>query len=66
MAFADGAYLELIAFKQPSERQPWWQIGRRAGEGLVDYALLPSDTAEVVADAHGARLEIVAAPAPGS
>src|SRR5690348_11089735 len=39
IAFTDGAYLELIAFKQPAERQRWWQLGQRGGEGLVDYAL---------------------------
>jgi catechol 2,3-dioxygenase-like lactoylglutathione lyase family enzyme len=58
VAFADGAYLELIAFKQPSERQRWWQLGQRSGEGLVDYALLPSTTAEVVAEARGRGLEL--------
>jgi catechol 2,3-dioxygenase-like lactoylglutathione lyase family enzyme len=58
VAFADGAYLELIAFKQPAERQRWWQLGQRSGEGLVDYALLPSTTAEVVAEARARELEL--------
>src|SRR3954471_17062285 len=52
VAFADGAYLELIAFKQPDVRHRWWQRGQRGGEGLVDYALLPSDIAQDVADAR--------------
>lgn len=52
VAFADGAYLELIAFKQPSEQHPWWKKAQQAGEGLVDYALLPEDTAAVIAAAR--------------
>ena len=57
VAFADGAYLELIAFMQPSEHHHWWQRGQR-GEGLIDYALLPSSTAEVVAEARSRGLEL--------
>lgn len=58
VAFADGAYLELIAFKQPAEQHHWWQLGQRAGEGLIDYALLPGDTAQDVADARARGLAI--------
>lgn len=58
VAFADGAYLELIAFKQPTEQHPWWRKGQRGGEGLVDYALLPSDTEQDVADARARGLEL--------
>jgi catechol 2,3-dioxygenase-like lactoylglutathione lyase family enzyme len=58
VAFADGAYLELIAFKQPAEQHRWWQLGQRVGEGLIDYALLPGDTAQDVADARARGLAI--------
>ncbi|HEU5100715.1 MAG TPA: VOC family protein [Roseiflexaceae bacterium] len=58
VAFTDGAYLELIAFKQPAERQRWWQLGQRAGEGLVDYALLPGDIAQDVRDTRVRGLEL--------
>jgi catechol 2,3-dioxygenase-like lactoylglutathione lyase family enzyme len=58
IAFADGAYLELIAYKQPAEGQRWWQLGQRGGEGLIDYALLPSSTAQDVADAQARGLEL--------
>jgi catechol 2,3-dioxygenase-like lactoylglutathione lyase family enzyme len=58
IAFADGAYLELIAFKQPAERQRWWQLGQQAGEGFVDYALLPSNTMQDVADARARGLAL--------
>lgn len=48
VSFADGAYFELIAFKEPDRPQEhrWWaQLA--AGEGLVDFALLSDDlTAE--------------------
>jgi catechol 2,3-dioxygenase-like lactoylglutathione lyase family enzyme len=56
--FADGAYLELIAFKQPSEAHQWWKHSRH-GEGLIDYALLPESTADDVAAARsrGANYE---------
>jgi catechol 2,3-dioxygenase-like lactoylglutathione lyase family enzyme len=48
IAFADGAYLELIAFYEPSPRHRWWPP-LQAGGGLVDFCLqtddLPGDTA---------------------
>jgi catechol 2,3-dioxygenase-like lactoylglutathione lyase family enzyme len=65
VAFADGAYLELIAFKQPDVRHPWWLRGQRGGEGLVDYALLPSDIAQDVADARMRGLAIEGPTAGG-
>jgi hypothetical protein len=58
VAFSDGAYLELIAFKQATETHRWWQRGQRDGEGLVDYALLPTSTAQAVADAQARGLEL--------
>ncbi|MFQ5846348.1 MAG: VOC family protein [Candidatus Methylomirabilales bacterium] len=80
IAFADGSYLELIAFtdrpaspdrrvpKQirahelstlpvsPAERRvrPW----QSAGEGLVDFALLPSAIEAAVAEARGRGLAV--------
>lgn len=39
--FADDAYLELIAFKRPAPEHHWYrQIA--IGEGLIDFALLPT------------------------
>ncbi len=64
VAFADGTYLELIAFKQTDKSHRWWQRGQRSGEGLIDYALLPSDTAQDVADARARGLELEG-PIPG-
>jgi Glyoxalase-like domain len=44
--FVDGSYIEVIAFREPDERQPhkWWPRLSK-GEGLVDFALLSSDLA---------------------
>lgn len=59
VVFADGSYLELIAWKSPSPQERWWQLLQRHGEGIVDYALLPADTTRAVAEAalRGLRLE---------
>jgi hypothetical protein len=53
VAFADGAYLELIAFKQPDQPHdhPWYDALRQ-GEGLVAFAVGSSDLA---ADAAAIR-----------
>jgi catechol 2,3-dioxygenase-like lactoylglutathione lyase family enzyme len=38
VAFADGAYLELIAFDEPSPDHRWWAPLQQGG-GLVDFCL---------------------------
>ncbi|WP_449257385.1 VOC family protein [Bosea sp. (in: a-proteobacteria)] len=43
VAFADGAYLEIIAFPVAVPGFRWWELFRTAGPGFVDYALLPGD-----------------------
>jgi hypothetical protein len=48
ISFADGSYLELIAFKREAPQHPWWRY-TASGEGLIDFALLPSAIAEDVA-----------------
>ncbi len=42
--FADGSYVELIAWKQPDEPAdtPWWHRFQ-AGEGVIDFALRTDD-----------------------
>ena len=46
VSFADGAYFELIAFREPDRPQEhkWWDRFAR-GEGTVDFALLSDDVA---------------------
>ena len=41
VVFADGAYLELIAWRAPAPEERWYRTLSAHGEGLVDYALLP-------------------------
>ena len=62
--FEDGAYFELIAFKQPAEEHHWWRKGARVGEGLLDYALLPGAIAEDIAAARARGLALEG-PNPG-
>lgn len=64
VVFADGAYLELIAWKSPDPGMRWSDVYERAGEGLVDYALLPDDIAAVVEGAQARGLDIED-PVPG-
>lgn len=53
ISFEDGAYFELIAFREPERPQGhrWWPRVAR-GEGFVDYALLSDGLA---GDADGVR-----------
>lgn len=55
VAFADGSYLELIAFLREAPEHRWWRHAA-AGEGLIDFALLPDDTARVIAQAQSRSL----------
>ncbi len=51
VVFGDGSYFELIAWTAPAPQERWWQWLQHHGEGVVDFALLPADTAATVADA---------------
>jgi hypothetical protein len=41
VVFADDSYLELIAFKRSAPEHHWWRHVA-LGEGIIDFALLPS------------------------
>ncbi|RSZ38145.1 MULTISPECIES: VOC family protein [unclassified Variovorax] len=56
VVFGDGSYFELIAWREPSPTERWWQLLQKHGEGIVDFALLPRDTATTVADAKARGL----------
>jgi catechol 2,3-dioxygenase-like lactoylglutathione lyase family enzyme len=62
IAFEDGSYLELIAFKQPDQPHdhPWYEA-LSLGEGLVAFAVASSD---LVADAAAARARGLAVEEP--
>jgi catechol 2,3-dioxygenase-like lactoylglutathione lyase family enzyme len=42
VSFADGTYLELLAFKRENPEHRWWRH-MAFGEGLIDFAVLPGD-----------------------
>ena len=56
VVFHDGAYIELIAYDAPSPEERWWRVLAAHGEGLVDFALLPQDIADVLAAARARGL----------
>lgn len=56
--FADGSYFELIAYRQAAPDVRWWQVLSKAGEGLVDFALLPENTERDVASVRGRGLDL--------
>jgi catechol 2,3-dioxygenase-like lactoylglutathione lyase family enzyme len=58
VVFGDGSYFELIAWREPSPAERWWQLLHKHGEGIVDFALLPRDTAATVADAKARGLAL--------
>lgn len=58
VVFADGSYFELIAYLKPAPEVRWWKLLWSAGEGFVDFALLPQDTARDAAAARERGLEI--------
>jgi catechol 2,3-dioxygenase-like lactoylglutathione lyase family enzyme len=58
VAFADGAYLELIAWQGPDPAHRWYGVHAKHGDGLMDFALLPLDTTDAVAAAKSRGLAI--------
>src|SRR5438034_11815984 len=58
IAFSDGAYIELIAFKgEPPEGHLFGRAVKWGG-GLVAYALLPTDIKRTIAEAKATGLQI--------
>lgn len=54
VVFEDGAYLELIAWEAPGPAERWYNLHAQHGDGPIDFALVPEDTAGAIA-AAGAR-----------
>jgi catechol 2,3-dioxygenase-like lactoylglutathione lyase family enzyme len=63
--FADGSYFELIAYRQAAPDVRWWQVLSKAGEGFVDFALLPENTIRDVEAARGRGLDLIGPIAGG-
>jgi hypothetical protein len=59
VVFEDGSYFELITWSADAPAEAWWHLLQQQGEGLIDFALLPSSTAQVVAGAQARGLDIV-------
>jgi catechol 2,3-dioxygenase-like lactoylglutathione lyase family enzyme len=64
VVFEDGAYLELIAWEAPGPAERWYNEHARHGDGYMDFALLPEDTAAVVGAARSRGLDL-AGPVDG-
>jgi catechol 2,3-dioxygenase-like lactoylglutathione lyase family enzyme len=56
VGFADGSYLEIIAFLRRAPEHRWWRYAEKSHQGYVDFALLPHDTGEVVRAAQARGL----------
>lgn len=59
VVFADGSYFELIAYLNEAPAVRWWQVLSRAGEGFVDFALLPDDTMRDLVAVRARGLDLV-------
>jgi catechol 2,3-dioxygenase-like lactoylglutathione lyase family enzyme len=58
VALEDGAYLELIAWTAPGTAERWYDEHAKHGDGLMDFALLPEDTGQAIAEAKARGLEL--------
>lgn len=58
VVFEDGSYLELIAWKSYNAAERWCVEHAKHGDGLMDFALLPDDTAAAIAAAKARGLEL--------
>jgi hypothetical protein len=63
VVFADDTYLELIAFKRPAPEHHWYR-NSALGEGMIDFALLPT-TIEADLSAARERGLAIEGPFPG-
>src|SRR5712691_4773354 len=64
ISFADGSYIELLAFYEPSPKHRWWGALERGG-GLIDFCLASSDLASDSAAFRRAGVTITD-PEPGA
>jgi hypothetical protein len=56
VVFEDGAYFELIDWTQADHGDRWYRELSHYGESLVNFALLPPDLNEMLAQADAHRL----------
>jgi catechol 2,3-dioxygenase-like lactoylglutathione lyase family enzyme len=64
VVFADGSYFEIIAYREAASANRWWRVLTTAGEGIVDFAILPENTEKELDGARGRGLSLED-PTPG-
>ena len=64
IVFEDGAYFEIIAYRKEAPGNRWWHVLTTAGEGIVDFAVLPENTEQDIQAARGRGLQLEG-PTPG-
>jgi catechol 2,3-dioxygenase-like lactoylglutathione lyase family enzyme len=64
VVFEDGSYFEIIAYREAAPANRWWRVLTTAGEGIVDFAVLPQNTEKDVQAARARGLELDG-PTPG-
>jgi hypothetical protein len=57
VAFADGSYLELIAFKRPNDQHRWWDAAQEGG-GFIDFCMSTDDLAADIQAFRGAGVKM--------
>jgi catechol 2,3-dioxygenase-like lactoylglutathione lyase family enzyme len=62
--FVDGAYFEIIAYREAAPANRWWRVLAAAGEGIVDFAVLPENTGNDLEAARSRGLSLEG-PTPG-
>lgn len=66
IVFDDGSYIELIAWRSaPPPPEPWYDSLQAHGPGLVDFALLPHNTLDVITAARARGLHGLTGPHAG-
>jgi len=58
VVFADGSYIEIIAYQRPDPTNLWWKLLIEDGEGIVDFAVVPDDTQKDIAAARARGLSL--------
>ena len=58
IAFADGAYVELLGFRAPAPGDRWYETFVRHGEGFMDFALLPASVPQAIEQARSRGLAL--------
>lgn len=43
IGFADGSYIEILAFYEESPEHPWWDLLHQRGGGLIDFCMQTDD-----------------------